>query len=126
MGYILYKSIPILGYTFLKQHYNKYYMLISEYMGEKSSVTINTPGKASLKTTIPISMVKQFGINQGDQLDWSLGKYGENELVMVVRKEGKKLEQNIIPFEYIEKERRKTLKKLKDILTEEEIEEISK
>lgn len=97
-----------------------------DYMGEKSSVTINTRGKGSLKTTIPISLARQFDINQGDQLDWSLGKYGEDELVMVVRKEGKKLEQNIIPFEYIEKERRKTLKKLKDILTQEEIEEISK
>ena len=101
-------------------------MLKIVYMGEKSSVTINTRGKGSLKTTIPISLARQFNINQGDQLDWSLGKYGENELVMVVRKEGKKLEQNIIPFEYIEKERRKTLKKLKDVLTQEEIEEISK
>jgi hypothetical protein len=94
--------------------------------GEKSSVTINTPGKASLKTTISISLARQFDINQGDQLDWSLGKYGENELVMVVRKEGKKLEQNILPFEYVEKERRKTLKKLKELLTAEEMEEINK
>jgi hypothetical protein len=45
---------------------------------------------------------------------------------MVVRKEGKKLEQNIIPFEYVEKERRKTLKKLKELLTAEEMEEINK
>jgi hypothetical protein len=31
-------------------------------------------------------MVRQFGINQGDLLDWSIAKIGENELVMVVRK----------------------------------------
>jgi hypothetical protein len=85
-------------------------MFISEYMGEKSSVTINTPGKASLKTTIPISMVRQFGINQGDQLDWSVAKFGENELVMVVRKEGQKLEQNVIPYEIVEEEREKKIK----------------
>ena len=84
-------------------------MSITDYMGEKSSVTINTPGKASLKTTIPISMVRQFGINQGDQLDWSVAKFGDNELVMVVRKEGQKFEQNIIPFETIEKDKKNYL-----------------
>ena len=82
-------------------------------MGEKSSVTINTPGKASLKTTIPISMVRQFGINQGDQLDWSVAKFGENELVMVVRKEGQKLEQNKILYKVIEEEREKNKREIK-------------
>ena len=84
-----------------------------EYMGEKSSVTINTPGKASLKTTIPISMVRQFGINQGDLLDWSIAKMGEKELVMVVRKEGQKQEQNIVPYEVIEEEREKNKRDIK-------------
>ena len=31
-------------------------------MGEKSSVTINTRGKGSVKTTIPISLARQFDI----------------------------------------------------------------
>ncbi|HJT83415.1 MAG TPA: hypothetical protein VJ697_02940 [Nitrososphaeraceae archaeon] len=84
-------------------------MQITEYMGEKSSVTINTPGKASLKTTIPISMVRQFGIKQGDQLDWSVAKFGDNELVMVVRKEGQKYEQNIIPYQEVEEERERNI-----------------
>ena len=90
-------------------------------MGEKSSVTINTRGKESLKTTIPISLARQFDINQGDQLDWSIGKYGENELVMVVRKEGKKLEQNIIPVDFVEKIRQKNINRYKKIMTEEEM-----
>lgn len=81
-------------------------------MGEKSSVTINTLGKASLKTTVPISMVRQFGINQGDLSDWSIAKIGENELVMVVRK-GQKLEQNIVPYEVIEEEREKNKREIK-------------
>ena len=88
-------------------------MQISEYMGEKSSVTINTPGKASLKTTIPISMVRQFGIKQGDQLDWSVAKFGENELVMVVRKEGEKYEQNVIPYKDVIEERQRNIKEIK-------------
>jgi hypothetical protein len=96
-------------------------MSLNDYMGEKSSVTINTRGKESLKTTIPISMVRQFEISQGDQLDWSIGKYGDNELVMVVRKEGKKLEQNIIPADFVEKVRQKNLNRYKKIMTEEEM-----
>jgi hypothetical protein len=96
-------------------------MSIIDYMGEKSSVTINTRGKESLKTTIPISMVRQFEISQGDQLDWSIGKYGDNELVMVVRKEGKKLEQNIIPVDFVEKVRQKNVNRYKKIMTEEEM-----
>lgn len=64
-------------------------------MGEITSVTINAPGKPSLKTTIPISMVRQFGIKQGDQLEWSITAL-KGELVMLVRKVGEPLEQNII------------------------------
>ena len=71
-------------------------------MGEISSVTINAPGKPSLKTTIPISMVRQFGIKQGDQLEWSITAL-KGELVMLVRKIGKPLEQNIISSDNIQK-----------------------
>lgn len=81
---------------------------ITYYMGEKSSVTINTPGKSSLKTTILISMVRQFRIRQGDQLDWSVTKMGENELVIVVGKEDQKLEQIILLYSFTDNERQKT------------------
>jgi hypothetical protein len=47
-------------------------MTFIDDMGEITSVTINAPGKSSLKTTIPISMVRQFGLKQGDQLEWSI------------------------------------------------------
>jgi hypothetical protein len=40
-------------------------------------------------------------------------KIGENELVMVVRKEGQKLEQNIVPYEIIEEEREKNKREIK-------------
>jgi hypothetical protein len=77
-------------------------------MGEKSSVTINTPGKSPLKTTILISMVRQLRIKQGDQLDWYVTKMGEYKLVVVVGKEGQKLEQNIILYSFTYKEIQKT------------------
>lgn len=77
-------------------------------MCEKSSVTINTLRKSSLKTTILISMVRQSRIRKGDQLDWSVTKMWENELVIVAGKEDKKLEQNIILYSFTDKERQKT------------------
>jgi hypothetical protein len=70
-------------------------MTFIDDMGEITSVTINAPGKSSLKTTIPISMVRQFGLKQGDQLEWSIIAL-RGELVMVVKKVGEPLEQNVI------------------------------
>ena len=78
-------------------------------MGEITTVTINAPGKSSLKTTIPISMVRQFGIKQGDQLDWSIIAL-RGELVMLVRKVGEPLEQNVIPYEDFQQEHEKNKK----------------
>lgn len=46
-------------------------------------------------------------------IDWSVANFGENELVMVVRKEGQKLEQNIIPYKIIEEEREKNKREIK-------------
>lgn len=54
-------------------------------MGEKTSLTLNTPDKASLRTTVPMFIVKQWELQIGQQLDWSL-EVCNNELVAVVRK----------------------------------------
>jgi hypothetical protein len=53
---------------------------------KKFSLTINTPGKASQNTNTNFNIGRQLGINQGEQLDWPLAKFGD-ELVLVVRKE---------------------------------------
>jgi hypothetical protein len=45
-------------------------------------------------------MVRQLRIKQGDQLDWYVTKMGEYKLVVVVGKEGQKLEQNIILYSF--------------------------
>jgi hypothetical protein len=61
-------------------------------MGEKTNLTLNTPNKASLRTTVPMFIVKQWGLEVGQQLDWSLetcndvSGSGRNELVVVVRR----------------------------------------
>ena len=57
-------------------------------LGEITTLTKNTKNFASLKTTIPISMVRQWNLQSGDKLDWSWESMN-NEMVMVVRKSSK-------------------------------------
>jgi hypothetical protein len=49
---------------------------------------LSTARKISLRTTILMFIVKQWGLKPGHQLDWSLELCGSNnnELVVVVRK----------------------------------------
>jgi hypothetical protein len=60
----------------------------SNTMGETTNLVLNTANKASLRTTVPMFIVKQWGLKPGHQLDWSLEVCGSNnnELVVVVRK----------------------------------------
>jgi len=39
-------------------------------MGEITAPQIATTGKDSLRTTVPMSMVKYFKLMAGDKLDW--------------------------------------------------------
>jgi hypothetical protein len=63
-------------------------MYTSSAMGERTSLALNTANKASLRTTVPMFIVKQWGLKPGHKLDWSLEVCGSsnNELVVVVRK----------------------------------------
>jgi hypothetical protein len=54
-------------------------------MGEVTTLALNAPKKASLRTTIPMFIVKQWGLKVGDKLDWSL-EAKKNEIVIMVRK----------------------------------------
>jgi hypothetical protein len=54
-------------------------------MGEVTTLALNSPNKASLRTTIPMFIVKQWELNAGDKLDWSL-EARENEIVILVKK----------------------------------------
>ena len=57
-------------------------------LGEITTLTKNTKKFSSLKTTIPISMVRQWNLQSGDKLDWSWESMN-NQMVMVVRKSTK-------------------------------------
>jgi hypothetical protein len=55
-------------------------------MGEITSLALNAPNRASLRTTIPMFIVKQWKLKVGDKLDWSLEARGKSQMVIVVRK----------------------------------------
>jgi uncharacterized protein YijF (DUF1287 family) len=55
-------------------------------MGETTVLALNAPKKASLRTTVPMFIVKQWDLKAGDILDWSLDARGKNEIVIVVKK----------------------------------------
>jgi bifunctional DNA-binding transcriptional regulator/antitoxin component of YhaV-PrlF toxin-antitoxin module len=54
-------------------------------MGVTTSLHIVSSGKASLKTTVPVFIVKQFNLKQGDKLDWYIDIHN-NEMVIIIKK----------------------------------------
>jgi hypothetical protein len=74
--------------------------------GETTTLTKNTKQFNSLKATVPMFIVKQWGLKPGDKLEWSFEILRpQNEMAVVVRKAGqqtvvdttKKRRNNIIP-----------------------------
>ena len=53
--------------------------------GEISTLSINKKGFASLKTTIPMSMIRQWDLKPQDKLSWKW-KVIDGEMVVVVTK----------------------------------------
>ena len=51
---------------------------------EVTTLILNAPNKASLRTTIPVFIVKQWGLKARDKLDRSL-EARKNEITIVVR-----------------------------------------
>jgi bifunctional DNA-binding transcriptional regulator/antitoxin component of YhaV-PrlF toxin-antitoxin module len=53
-------------------------------LGETTTLTLAASKKASLRTTVPMSVVKQFGLKQGDKLEWTFEANNE-DIVMIVK-----------------------------------------
>ncbi len=53
-------------------------------MGEKSKLSIATPGKESLRTTVPMSILKHYKLKAGDWLEWDF-EAKDNNIILVVR-----------------------------------------
>jgi len=54
-------------------------------LGEETTLAKNSPRFASLRTTIPMSIVRQWRLKEGDKLDWSW-EARNGEMILVVRK----------------------------------------
>jgi hypothetical protein len=57
-------------------------------LGEETTLTKNTKRFASLRTTVPMSVVKQWKLKEGNRLDWSWEAVN-GELVLIVRRANK-------------------------------------
>jgi len=53
-------------------------------MGDVTILTKATSKSRSLRTTVPIGIVKQFNLSVGDRLSWEI-KAENGELIIVVR-----------------------------------------
>jgi bifunctional DNA-binding transcriptional regulator/antitoxin component of YhaV-PrlF toxin-antitoxin module len=53
------------------------------FMGETTTLTLAATKKASLRTTVPMSIVKQFGLQAGDKLDWAFS-IKDGQMVIIV------------------------------------------
>jgi hypothetical protein len=53
-------------------------------MVEESTLTTATTGKESLRTTVPMSIIKQFKLKAGDKLDWNF-EVKNGELILTVK-----------------------------------------
>jgi len=57
-------------------------------LGEETTLAKNSPRFASLRTTIPMSIVRQWRLKEGDKLDWSW-EARNGEMILVVKKKFK-------------------------------------
>jgi len=53
-------------------------------LGETTVITKATSKSRSLRVTIPIGIVKQFNLSEGDKLSWEIRAEG-GELIIIVR-----------------------------------------
>jgi len=58
--------------------------------GQKSALVKARSNSSSLRTTVPAGIVSQFGLKEGDQLDWSLKAEGDKLLLVVTPLQAKR------------------------------------
>jgi molybdopterin-binding protein len=60
-------------------------LMILEGEGEITTVTVNSSKRKSLRSTIPMSVVKNMGLKVGDSISWKY-EIRNGEIVTTVRK----------------------------------------
>jgi hypothetical protein len=83
----------LLHLGFLHKCVNKSYIKLPRYyptegkrMGEQTTLTLATTGRDSLRTTVPMSIIRHFRLRPGDKLDWNF-EVNNGEIVILVRPE---------------------------------------
>ena len=59
--------------------------MILEDEGEITTVTVNSSKRKSLRSTIPMSVVKNMGLKVGDNISWKY-EIRDGEIVTTIRK----------------------------------------
>ena len=62
--------------------------------GTATSITAARPGAESLRTTIPVWVVRHLGLTKKDRLDWWLDKDGNVWMARVVKEPDRDAEPN--------------------------------
>jgi len=72
-------------------------------MGETTQLTKATSKSDSLRTTVPAGIVKQFGMREGDAVDWNIKIKGSKLIIEI-----KHIKQGRIPISEKKERTRKT------------------
>lgn len=64
--------------------YHQCFIADSDIMSETTILSLATSNRASLRTTVPMSIVKQFNLKSGDKLKWAF-EVKNNEIIIVVK-----------------------------------------
>lgn len=54
-------------------------------MGELTTISKNSTKFNSLKTVVPMNIIKQWNLKEGDKIDWQW-EARDNEMTLIVRK----------------------------------------
>jgi molybdopterin-binding protein len=76
------------GYaTFISDKFVLFFKLVMtlEGEGETTTVTVNSSKRKSLRSTIPMSVVKNMGLKVGDNISWKY-EIRNGEIVTTIRK----------------------------------------
>jgi hypothetical protein len=83
-AYLTYKPLGKFLHKINIDLYPIQYLNRGKRMGEITYLTKAASKSASLRTTVPMSLVKQFGLTEDDKLDWILKAEG-GELVIIIK-----------------------------------------
>lgn len=65
-------------------HTNHFTLKMVNKMAERTKLSVATSGKESLRTTVPMSILRHYKLKAGDMLEWDF-EAKDNNIILVVR-----------------------------------------